>query len=122
MRLANLLGWRLRGAVTALLLSAFGTLVYADDGSENFAPELLTFTVLEAHAGVYTLSGTINDDYPEGCFIQFGGALDGYYAVVTEDGSFTTTVEAGFYARGEVSAQAIDDVGQGSNVLWSAAL
>ena len=93
-----------------------------DVSSGNAPPELLTFEISEVEAGVYTLSGTVNDDYPEGCYIQFGGALDGYYAAVFADGTFGTTAEVGYYERGSVSAQAVDDVDQGSNILWDAIL
>lgn len=84
----------------------------------NRPPELLSFGWVEAEAGVYTLSGQVSDEYPEGCFIQFGGVLSGYFAAVNYDGSFSETFQLGYTEGGPVSAQAVDEVAQESNVLW----
>ena len=83
----------------------------------NTPPELISFEIKEVGDGIFTASGQVDDNYPEGCFVQFGGFLHGYYAVVMEDGSFSTYFEAGY--GGRASAEAIDDAGQGSNVLWN---
>ena len=85
--------------------------------SYNEPPVLDAFSVREAMDGSFVFEGQVSDEYPEECLIQFGGALQGYCTICGYDGSFSFCIELGPYDGGEVTAQAVDNVDQHSNIL-----
>ena len=114
--------WLSSGAwLLAALAAASSAESQAGVRSIDEPPVLESFSTSSRFGGFCTLSGTVTDEYAGGCYIQFGGALAGYYAAVNSDGTFTTSVEVDPYSTGPVSAQAVDEVGQESNVLWDEA-
>lgn len=82
------------------------------------APALVSFETAPGSDGLVTVYGTVEDEHPAGCYVQFGGALAGYFALVNADGTFSETFEVDVYSSGPASAQAVDGVGYDSNVLW----
>lgn len=109
--------------VVCLFLSISHGLLGADglparvDGL-NGAPVLTSFSSSSNVGGSVTVTGTVTDENPEGGYIQFGGVLDGRFATVNADGTFAESFEVDPYSVGPASAQAVDEVGQVSNVLW----
>jgi hypothetical protein len=119
--LARGLVGRLAVAMGIFMFSAAPLLAKPINGSApqiNYAPVLESFTVIELDAGVYALEGYVQDERPEWCFVVFGGVLEGHYVFVEPNGYFLYTVELGFWDTGAVSAQAVDELEQLSNVLW----
>jgi len=94
-----------------------GAAVPASDYYGNEPPVLLSLEARGLYSDYYVIEGYVADEYPEECYVFFGGALSGYAALVGYDGSFSLSVRLGPNDGGAVSAMAIDNVDQGSNVM-----
>jgi hypothetical protein len=82
----------------------------------NAPPVLTSFSVHQIAPGYYVLDGQVGDEYPDECVVWFGGVLAGQFVTCDWDGTFSYFVEVDEYGKGEVSAQAYDNLDQGSNV------
>ena len=58
--------------IVALAVSLLAESSSAFPTSTNSPPIVTTFVISSPHSGSVTVSGSVNDEYPAGCYIQFG--------------------------------------------------
>lgn len=84
----------------------------------NSPPELLEFTVREGVADMWHFEGRVSDENPENVTIHFGGLLEGRTVSVNSDGTFQFNKLILDGIGGGVSAQAVDQFGEESEILY----
>jgi hypothetical protein len=84
----------------------------------NMAPQLMSFMVTESSANVWYFEGEVFDEDPASCTIIFDGLLEGVTVTPDADGSFSFAKILTENEGGGVSAQAEDELGELSNILY----
>lgn len=78
----------------------------------------LTAILVDPDNGGWLISGTVDDEDPESCLIQFGGILDGHSTTVNADGTFSFSINLDKTqpgGEGPACAVAIDSFAQTSD-------
>ncbi|REJ85644.1 MAG: hypothetical protein DWQ34_00080 [Planctomycetota bacterium] len=81
---------------------------------DNMPPMINGFTAIPGSAGYWHFEGTVADEDPESCEIEFGGLIDGHSATPDSSGFFRLTVDLGTGAYGGATAVATDEHGMES--------
>lgn len=92
---------------------------YEMDMELDMPPEitLLVPVLVDAENGTWHITGTVEDEDPESCIINFGGILTGYSTTVNADGSFFFAIDLDKdepNGEGTACAVAVDSLGQES--------
>ncbi|HUG17715.1 MAG TPA: Ig-like domain-containing protein [Planctomycetaceae bacterium] len=84
----------------------------------NMPPQMISFIVTEGSANVWLFEGQVGDEELANCTIIFGGLLEGVTTTVNSNGTFSFSKILTEYEAGGVSAQARDELGELSNILY----
>lgn len=71
-------------------------------------PTIVTFLATEGTNENWTFTGTVEDEFPIGLTVTFGGILQGRSAVVQSDKSFTLTLQIAVGVHSNATAQVTD--------------
>lgn len=98
------------------VINDVGSLTFEYEYIPPNEPPEITLGVVQGLANLWTFSGTVTDENPEGLTVTFGGILQGYTAIVRADGTYSLTVQLPDGTEGYVSAQTVDDEGEASDL------
>ena len=82
----------------------------------NKPPVITDFTITHYPGDLWTFEGTVDDENPSGVIVVFGGIIAGTEVPVTEEGTFSITIQLPHGTKGGVTAQAFDEELQASEV------
>jgi hypothetical protein len=88
--------------------------VYVSSG----LPVILDFACHVEDGNLWVFTGRVNDEYPEGLTIRFGGLLQGHTTTVQADGTFSFTIILEPGTSGTVTAITTDWWGQDSEMEY----
>ena len=86
----------------------------------NGDPQITSFSATNPLGNYWTFSGTVADEDPAGCLVNFGELLEGVSVDVNADGTFSYTTY--LEEEGRVTAQAIDAEGALSSTVEAAVI
>jgi hypothetical protein len=85
-------------------------------GNVNGPPVITDFYIEREPGNLWTFEGTVMDENPGTCVIVFSGLIEGTVIPVTEEGTFSITIQLPANSSGAVGAQAWDEWDQASEV------
>jgi hypothetical protein len=103
---------------TVVLLWLVGVLAGPSLVQANDAPALLNFSTINLGDGFWLLWGSVLDESPESCRIDFGGDLQGLSCVADSNGDYQMVVDIPYGTGGWVPATAVDSEGLPSDPTY----
>lgn len=85
----------------------------AAEAQSDDPPVLNSLTAAHVGGNWWVITGSVTDESPSSCTVEFGGILDGFSTSVASDGSFSYVKNIS--SGGLVSAVAVDAALQESN-------
>lgn len=101
-----------------VVLWLVGVLAGPSLAQANDAPDLLSFSTINLGDGAWLLWGSVRDESPETCRIDFGGDLQGLYCVADSNGDYQMVVDIPYGTGGWVPATAVDSEGRTSDSAY----